>query len=216
MISFDALIRASQAPDAPCPLEYSDATPAHRGLRMKGYPLPVSISEVEANLLSEYAFEHDCVSGLDLATGFGISALAMSLGGCEIISIDNYAEEHDQRQQVKDPGGLHHWAIGLRMARWLANEGRVSPVDFRLGVAPYALPRDRKFDLVMLDCPKSDDDLRNLLRELRESLAWHWTLFLHDSHTMPHAAEIVRELLGVELVNVLPNQPLPFMRARNF
>ncbi len=66
--------------------------------------IPVSLSETEFNYLSQFIVEHNLTAGFDLATAFGISALAIGLGlkktGGRLLSMDSYREEESQDQPI--------------------------------------------------------------------------------------------------------------------
>ena len=221
-MTWDELL--SQLDGAPVQLVRSKHHPDHKGLHMAHKPLPVSISEDEFNYLHDFVIAHRLTRGFDLATGLGISALAMGLGmkanRGRVYTMDSFLEEHKQEQPIGDfaqdlllNGSDHLQSDGYRMADWFNGAFDVEILCWR-GRSPDDIEQNfhgEKFDCVMLDCPKCDADLERDLNALKPHLADKYAMFIHDSHTMPHGAEIVKRILGRDWVNVLPDQRFPFM-----
>ena len=89
---------------APVQVVKSEHSPDHRGLRMAHRAIPVSLSETEFNYLHDFIVDHRLQCGFDLATAFGISALAMGTAlkktGGRLLSMDSYHEEQSQAQPL--------------------------------------------------------------------------------------------------------------------
>lgn len=77
------------------PVRYSMGLNGH--LRMYDTPFPLSIKEPEFIYLTEYIVANKLTRGFEVATAFGISALAAATGfaetGGRLISMDAYVEE---------------------------------------------------------------------------------------------------------------------------
>ncbi|HEY4328294.1 MAG TPA: class I SAM-dependent methyltransferase [Phycisphaerae bacterium] len=211
---------------SPVRLMKSEHSPDHRGLRMAHRSIPVSLSETEFNYLTKYIVDHDLKCGFDLATAFGVSALSMGLGlkatGGRLLSMDSYHEELSQAQPIGvSAGDLFKDADGYRMAAWLVKKFDV-PVTLKCGWSPTDTVREikemfgkGKLDVVFLDCPKSDEDLERDLGSLAGLLAPRFAVFVHDTHTMERPSEVAEKILGVKMVNVIPQQRFAFMCISN-
>lgn len=167
--------------------------PEHNGLHGAS-ELPVSINESEFNFIKDYIVEHNLISGFDLSTGVGIGALAMGLGmketGGRAVSFDAYQEEQTGVVPEVPTAELPAYqdADGYRIASDLLRlYGVDDRVELRIGWSPtdtvrYFDENDSRFDVVLLDCPKTMWDLCRDIGSLSGRLADRYAIFIHDTH----------------------------------
>lgn len=228
MIIFDELIAlCGKDKTQPFCLQRSRHHPGHAGLHMVHRHLPVSISEVECNYLHDFIVKHQLQRGFDLATGFGVSVLAMATAmkqtGGHVISMDSYEEEFTQIQPVGVSAAFSYAGDGYHLARWLLSKhGLDEFATVGLGMSPSDIPNSilnrfasKGVDVVFLDCPKSDPDFVRDLIALKPFLSDDYAILVHDTHTMMHPSEMTKAILGREMVNVLPDQTFPLMCVSN-
>lgn len=201
-INFQNLIGLSY--QWPVQLDWSTAHHLIKGLRLASKPYPVSITEVEANFMMRHIIEKEYKSGFELATGLGISTLAIGLGmketGGTLLTVDNYSEEQLQIQPIGVPPENAIWEdypdcyrmfqilkahFGLPVTQLMMSATRIYQ---RLqSLEPISLIS--KFDFVFLDCPKDDNDLKRDLDGIFPFLAEKYTIFIHDSHCFTKVGE---------------------------
>jgi len=190
-INFQELIDLSQ--NWSVKLDWSKAHHQIKGLRLENKPYPVSITEVEANLMRRHIVEKGCKSGFELATGLAISTLAIGLGmketGGKLLTVDNYSEEHLQVQPTGPTSVWDAYPDCHKVFQSIRTHFGL-PVEQLIISSPEVYSRlDRKFDFVFLDCPKDDNDLKRDLDGIFPFLAEKYTIFIHDSHCFTKAGE---------------------------
>jgi hypothetical protein len=214
--------------DAPVKIKKSTGNQFHLGLCMVDHGIPISISQTEFATIYNFILKHKLKKGFDLATAFGISALAMGLAIKQnrgwLLSMDSYKEEKSKEQPIGiREGELYKQSDGYIMASWLINHFKLDEhVTLDCGWSPIDTSRriedlfgKNALDVVVLDCPKSDDDFIRDLSSLVPFLADKFAIFVHDTHVIPNADKISYDLLGLHMTNILPNQKYPFMLITN-
>jgi len=80
------------------PVQYAHGGRGH--LRMAHRDVPLSILEPEFNYITDVIVSNNCKTGFEVATAFGISALAAGLGfkqtGGKLLTMDAYIEENSE------------------------------------------------------------------------------------------------------------------------
>jgi hypothetical protein len=181
--------------------------PSHNGLSIDG-KLPFSISECEFNYMKDFIIKHKLVNGYELATGTGISSVAIgyALGKNrgKLVTIDSYLEDEIQDQPVND----------LRLGNSKSPMDRNVLMFNKLGLDNVKCYNrfspncedilDEEFnkdiDFVFLDCPK---DLNDFIRDtsiLKERINKNkFAIFVHDTHCFPDGfKEVSKKMFGSE------------------
>jgi predicted O-methyltransferase YrrM len=180
----------------------------HGGICLQSHELPVSINEPEFNYMKDFIIKHCLKTGVELATGTGISALSIGLGmketGGSLMSMDAYLEEQTQQQPIHTTGksvymNSNCYIVATYMKELYNLQGIV---NFKIGLSPHDLKKEienlnSKVDFVFLDCPKDDDDYERDIRAIYPYLSDKYAIFIHDTHTYKgYADKINMELFG--------------------
>jgi hypothetical protein len=184
--------------------------PQHNGLGIGGR-LPYSISEAEFNFMKDYIIKHDLKKGFDLATGTGISTVAIGWAlkqtGGNLLSVDSYIEEKTQ---------------GFACPPELGNEGPyennkklmslfdLDNVHLERGVAPDDCVKYMEkyqmapLDFAFLDCPKDASGFVRDITYIKEYLNKDkFAIFWHDTHCfMPDFKRLSLEYLDIESIQI--------------
>jgi predicted O-methyltransferase YrrM len=127
------------------PVRYGLSGNGH--LKMELHNFPLSIKEVEFEYIRNLIIDNNLQRGFEVATAFGISALAATMGfkktGGKLISMDAYVEEkldsanmYENRQPE-----FNQEADGFKSALYLADHfGVAEHVDFAIGWSPQDVP----------------------------------------------------------------------------
>ena len=218
-VTWDALIEKMAAAGFYIERSLIVSGPKHNGLKLYRCNLPVSISELEFNVMHDIIIKNNCRSIYELSTGLGISTLALTLAARgthgRVISFDSYAEEATQVQ----PMGTEHSLKGYQNSKCYRNAvglvetfGVSSLVDLCCGWSPTdTVPALQTFtqqygklDFVFFDCPKDDADFQRDLSSVVPFLADKYIICIHDTHC--YSAEANRtaiKLLGVPYHHIL-------------
>jgi methyltransferase family protein len=207
------------------PIGYEVTEKGH--LRMIGHHNPLSIKEAEFYFIKNYIVEHRLKVGFEVATAFGISALAAASGfaetGGKLASMDAYIEE-----QFNDAGiysdiadKKFYQADGWCSAHFLASEFDVVPfVEFHIGWSPTDTPTviesvhcGKRLDYVFIDgghfSLQIEADVNAVLPYLEKSA----TVFFHDVYDdsfTPNLIEYFEQTLGGKM-----EIPLPYPEGEN-
>lgn len=190
------------------PVRYAWASGA-RALRMADHANPVSITEREFQFIREYIARRKLLRGYEIATGFGVSAIAAGLGmrehGGRLVTMDSYQEErvnawngYDiyRREAYGDAEGL--WSVQY-LVEALGLQDTVfarvgwSPVD--TGVALDDVFGDEKLDYVFIDGAHRENAFLRDLDSVRGRLGRGAALFFHDWHTFEKSVPVKEALL---------------------
>jgi len=175
---------------------------SHKGLSIGG-KLPFSISEYEFNYIKNFIIANNLKSGLDVATGIAIGTISSALGfretGGALLSIDSYIEEETQDQfkgeLYQEIQLLEPYNRNKKVVHSLELSGIT---DMRKGWFPKDLSLNRKFDFVLLDCPKSVGDFEVMSRAIVGALDTKFAVFVHDTHVYHDSfIEAANRLYGV-------------------
>ncbi len=180
--------------DCPQPIDWMDCN-FKINLIMKKHGNPGSISKKEFEYLENYITRHNYKRGYELATAFGISALAAGLGfkqtNGRLISVDAYIEEHyGCATKYQDKCEIYTNADGYKVANYLAKKFNIeNHVSFHYGWSPRDIPEilsrelnGDKLDYVFIDAQHYDDCVIADIDVVIPYLATNFTLFFHDVH----------------------------------
>lgn len=174
---------------------YEVADPEINNLKFTDHKYPWSISNDEFNFVFSHIKQMGYKAGYDLATGCGISALAMGLAlkdnGGRLVTMDAYVEENS--------GELYYEvesfpkSVGYKRFLKLIKRFRLSGVvRAEVGCSPqhtsdrlgrtYDLSTD-KLDVVFIDAMHDDKSLVEDFEATFPYLDSKFTLFIHDAHS---------------------------------
>lgn len=203
-VKWPDFIEYINAQNGPTQLDNKGCHHAHDGLHLKEKGLPISISAAEFNLIRDLVVKKNAQYCYDLATGVGVSALAIAQGlsktGGHLLTMDSYAEEATQDQPIGiSSGDCNTTALALKFARWMLYhfdlEDHVtlavgwSPNDARTYIKEMFFKHGNLLDFIMLDCAKSSADLKRDIDMLIPFLDPNATLVIHDTHTFDIEAD---------------------------
>jgi len=198
-------------------IEFSTSHALHKGIKPVDKNLPISINEQEFRYIYNYILSNaECRNVLDIATGTGISSLAASLafktlGHGICVSIDSYEEEITQTQPIKSllrVGYEIKETIAKNLHNYYNTHKHISFYNF---VVPVGLDNINEYkgliDMIILDCPKSDEDFENMIVPLNEFLKKKSTILIHDVHTFTEKSKnLCKKLFKKEYINAIPSQ----------
>jgi hypothetical protein len=199
---------------------------AHKALKMNNHDLPISISEKEINYLINYIDRNQLKIGFDLATAFGISALAISLGVQKnngyVLSMDSYLEEQNQKMPYGTTTLNPNWqeSDGYKTANYIKNSFQLDHLTLKAGVNPvdtFGILKDftdqyGKIDIAVIDCPKDDNDFIATWEILYKFLNDKFAVFVHDTHAFNGAALThLQNKYNLSWFNVQPEEKYPFV-----
>lgn len=173
-----------------------------------GGKLPYSVNEPEFNWIKGHIVERRYTHGFDLATGCGVSALAIAyatmLNHGKTLSMDSYHEELTQHIPVgTSSGDIKTNATGYQLASWFKQTFGLDNLTLEVGWSPNDATTyikgylDSRVDFAVLDCPKSDADLARDLTMLKPFLAPRYSIFIHDIQAFGNGEQVARDILGV-------------------
>lgn len=170
--------------------------PLHKGVT-RGGALPHSISEHEFNYMKRFILKHELKCGFELATGIGISTLAIGYALNEnsgkLISFDSYIEEQVQQvpisptqRQIESPEGFvnNKKLISFFNLNNVILEQGWSPDDCIQKITEVFSSKSELIDFVFLDCPKSNKDFDRDARYIQSFINKEkFSIFVHDTHS---------------------------------
>jgi hypothetical protein len=188
---------------------------------------PLSISPVEFDYLGDFVRRHGLRRGYEVATAFGVSALALGLGfrrtGGRLVTMDAYVEEHHGHCDAYRGGAAEVYAHsdGYRSVTDLIRRyGLQEHVFATIGWSPtdterclrtvFRLERE-PLDLVFIDGGHFPEQVIRDLESIRPYLAGRFAVFLHDNYPAFINDEVKRYIGrnfdGLELTIVVPHGP---------
>jgi len=190
-MKYDDIVSAAQ--DAPVKLLKDSLS-----LRMAKHVNPLSITETEFEFIRSTIVNNKLKTGYEVATAFGVSALAMALGiketGGKSVSMDCYIEEQFNSCEVyrdKDRT-LYQDSDGFRSASFLMKHfGVENHITLAVGWSPddtetvlkNTFGPKVKLDYVMIDAQHID---KSLIADFDAVLPYinrkRFVLFVHDLH----------------------------------
>ena len=203
------------------PVKYAMDEKTH--MRMTHKHVPLSIMPTEFYFIKDIIVDNNLQQGYELATAFGISALAAGMGfketGGKLVTLDAYIEE-----QTEDAGTYESFinrpivtdADGLKSAKFLAAQFKVeSHIDFAIGWSPESVAdtikktfgETPKIDYVFIDGGHFESQILADLTAVTPFLASTGFILFHDVWTPPFTDELkekITNILGSSIEIVLP------------
>lgn len=201
--------------ESPVPLESVQCDIVPSGLKMVNHFHPWSISETEFNFITNKIIERNLKDGFEIATAFGISALAAGLGfketGGYLVTMDAYIEEHynycggyreSRNETYKDMDGfksVNHICKTFDLVNTVYPVVGWSPDDigkFLVGL---------KLDYAFIDGGHWNEQVIRDARGIKEYLSEDkFTVFFHDGHSITDGVrQELSEIIGGEFKTVL-------------
>lgn len=191
------MTRLKDLVDLDSPIKY-ELYNGHR-LKMVGHDSPLSISDVEFDFLRKFIVRNNIQSCYEIATGFGVSTLAMGLGlketGGRLVTLDAYIEEKENNGYSYESYSNEKYerSDGFVSVNYLLKEfglsGNVFPF---VGWSPDDTPESIKaifgdtplLDCVFIDGGHFDDFAIRDLDSIFGYLADEYIIFFHDRHML--------------------------------
>jgi len=189
----------------------------HIGISLAGNSFPLSINEAEFNFMRDTIVNNDLKSGFELATGTGISTIAIATAFSKtkghFLTFDSYYEYITKKSSNIPVGDYSR--LDVETIKECEDYKFVSGIIGKLNLSPYvniiigwsptdttrALREQNKpLDFVFLDCPKSDSEFERDITSLRPFIGAKYSIFVHDSHTFTTKSfDLVKRLFGREM-----------------
>lgn len=174
------------------PVKYAHGGRGH--LRMSHRDVPLSILEPEFNYIKDIIVSSNCKTGFEVATAFGISALAAGLGfketGGKLLTMDAYIEENsaDPNAYRGANKALYKDSMGYKSVSYLREKFNLednlvaecgwSPDD----IAPLIEQHfgSTKLDYVFIDSGHFPEQLREEVNVLSKFIHKNTIFLFHD------------------------------------
>ena len=194
--------------ESPVKLTIDPKNDLHLGICLEKFPLPVSINEPEFNYMKDFIIKHNLKTGIELATGTGISTLSIGLGmketGGSLMSMDAYLEEKTQQQPMNTKNQNSYLDSNCyKIANYMKELYNLNEtVSLKVGLSPHDLIKEieninQKVDFVFLDCPKNDQDYERDIKAVYPYLSEKFAIFVHDTHCYKGKADQINfQLFG--------------------
>jgi predicted O-methyltransferase YrrM len=187
---------------------------------MAGYDFPRSIYLDEFEYLKKLIVDYDLKNGYEVATAFGLSAVALGLGfkqtGGQLVTMDAYIEESvDKWEDYRWEGPQTRTdAMGYKSANFLMEHfGLKNHVKVEIGYSPNDVGRilakslTGKLDFVFIDAGHFPEQLIKDLDAVIPFLADEYVIALHDCFeymVTPEVEEYILEKFGQKIEIVVP------------
>ena len=187
---------------------------------MAGYDFPRSIYLDEFEYLKKLIVDYDLKNGYEVATAFGLSAVALGLGfkqtGGQLVTMDAYIEEsEDTMKEYRWDGPMFRTdAMGYKSANFLMEHfGLKNYVKVEIGYSPNDVGRilakslTGKLDFVFIDAGHFPEQLMKDLDAVIPFLADEYVIALHDCFeymVTPEVEEYILEKFGQKIEIVVP------------
>ena len=211
MITYGDIISVTK--DTQVPLNFSGEA-NYAGLHMTRHHHPISITEQEFKILNKIIVENNLKSGYEVATAFGVSALAAGLGfketGGQLVSMDAYIEEqYNNCGAYIGRRGVYPNSDGFKSANFLANTFKViDNVSFEVGWSPddTRLVLEKQFnpirlDYVFIDALHTQEAIVNDLLSIKDLLMDKFIGLLHDAISSNSSVKDISKILGVNFTS---------------
>ena len=187
--------------DSPIKLENSPPSQVSTGLKMVNHYHPWSITQDEFNHITKTIVDRNLKNGFEVATAFGISALAAGLGfketGGKLVTLDAYIEEYYNNCGVyKDKHNeCYQDADGWKSMQYIIEvfelQDVITPV---VGWSPDDICKhvEGYLDYAFIDGGHWTDQVLADTREVKKYLGDKASVFFHDGQCLP--ADIRAEL----------------------
>jgi hypothetical protein len=185
-----------QLKDSPVKLEGTPPSQVHTGLKMVNHYHPWSITEVEFNIIRDRIIEKNYKLGFEVATAFGISALAAGLGfketGGYLLTMDAYIEEqYNNCGAYAGKKETYYDADGWKSINYIVNKfdlaKAITPVvgwspDDLYGYLQPLFDSGLRLDYAFIDGGHWQDQILKDAAEVKKYLGEHFSVFFHDGH----------------------------------
>jgi predicted O-methyltransferase YrrM len=205
----------------PMPIQYDNNSPNIENwyMGMKGYDFPRSIYVHEFDYLKNLVIDYNLKSGYEVATAFGLSALALGLGfketGGKLVTMDAYIEEsqieiEDYIIRYRNEGSNTVTdAMGYKSANYLMEYFRLKDVvKVEIGYSPIDVGRilgkniDKKLDFAFIDAGHFPEQVIKDLQAIIPFLGDEYVIALHDCFPYmitPEVEEFIRKSFGKDI-----------------
>jgi predicted O-methyltransferase YrrM len=182
---------------------------------MANHTFPLSIRYDEFEFLKNLIIKYNLKSGFELATAFGVSAVALGTGfkqtGGKLLTMDAYIEETSETYDPEYPGATTNYdADGFKSVNYLIEYFRLKEiVNPQIGFSPAEVKdvvdkHSRKtFDFLFLDGGHSPEQIIRDLYAIRPFMEKEYLIVLHDYFNNVYTEEVknvVDKLFGIEPV----------------
>jgi predicted O-methyltransferase YrrM len=159
--------------------------------------------------------KYNLTSGLEIATGFGVSALAAGLGfkqtGGKLLTFDAYIEDYygHSKAYIGTEHKLYYDTEGYNLARWLQKSfGTEDNVILEIGWSPNDIDKlvnhhaMAPLDYVFLDAKHTDErlllDFQGIWKHINRD---RYIIFIHDitPNEYPNARAEIKRLTGSDI-----------------
>ncbi len=176
---------------------------------------PLSVRYDEFEFLKNLIIKYNLKSGFELATAFGVSAVAIGLGfketGGKLVTMDAYIEETSDDYNPEYPNtSTNYDSDGFKSVNYLIEHFRLrdivnpqigySPVDVKDIVENHS---KKTFDFLFLDGGHSPAQIIRDLYAIRPFMEKEYVIVLHDYFENVYTDEVknvVHKLFGIEPV----------------
>ena len=184
-------------------------------IAMKNHTFPLSVRYDEFEFLKNLIVKYNLKSGFELATAFGVSAIALGLGfkqtGGKLVTMDAYIEEFSNDYNPEYPNTTTNYdSDGFKSANYLIEHFRLKDiVNPQIGFSPVDVidivgnHSKKTFDFLFLDGGHSPEQIIRDLYAIRPFLEKEYVIVLHDYFENVYTDEVknvVHKLLGIEPV----------------
>jgi len=213
--TFNQLIGLINTISPNCMAVHSHAGGKHIGCGFRSHMFPLSINEQEFNYLHDVIIANQLTNGFELATGTGISTIAIGAGmkktGGHLITLDSYFEAASQLSTglIPDPS-IDHKVVQesydyITIAKLLKEFELSDFIDQETGWSPTDSIRllsayNRPIDFAFLDCPKGVEEIKRDVSILKDFVNKDkFVIFIHDINSDEARDEVnkmLHELCG--------------------
>ena len=203
---YEGLIRASLGWEIA--YEFSNRA-SHTSVRMQGTQYPNSITEPEFEIIRETVSKNNLMHGYEVATGFGLSTLAMGLGfketGGKIVTMDAYDEEVTQNPLGDNSNIKHQNTQGFKSVCQLVEKfGLEDTVYPTVGWSPQdantcinsIFDENQMLDFIFIDAFHTEDAVMNDFDSIKNRINKEkFVVMLHDADILPSSISYIENFL---------------------
>lgn len=175
------------------PVQYAHGGRGH--LRMAHKDVPLSILEPEFNYITDVIKTNNCKTGFEVATAFGISALAAALGfeqtGGKLVTMDAYIEENSEHPNAYRGANkiLYKESMGFKSANFLRTKFEVeNNLSIECGWSPDDIDEviernfgpNAKLDYIFIDSGHFPEQMRAEVDVLSKYIHRDTVVLFHD------------------------------------
>lgn len=175
------------------PIQYAHGGRGH--LRMAHREVPLSILEPEFAFITDVIATNNCKTGFEVATAFGISALAAALGfkktGGKLVTMDAYIEENSEHPNAYRGANktLYKDAAGYKSVNYLREKFEVQDnLSIECGWSPDDIDeviektfgKNAKLDYIFIDSGHFPEQMRAEVDALAKYTHRNTVFLFHD------------------------------------